>query len=187
MTTTRFARLAAFAAILGMFASPGIRRADAAQGSTLDQPRVTRVFYLHGMELREALMLLRAEVAPRAVGTLESRKAIVVADVAEKVERVERLLRAQGAIARATTPHAPLATETSSPDTATLATHRLVCSDAISAANLLRTLYEIRDIESAGGNGVIVVHAAEPVLTAGEALLRELGLLAAAPANGRAG
>ena len=185
MTTTRLAWLAAFATTLGALASPIARPVAAAVSADDGQPRVTRVFYLHGMEMRDALMLLRAEVAPRAVGTLEGREAIVVADVAEKVERVEKLLRAQGAIARATTPHAPIAAATGEADTAATVTHRLVSSDAISAASLLRALYGIQEIESAGG-GVIVVRATEPVLTAGEALLRELGLLAATPANGRA-
>lgn len=143
------------------------------------QPRVTRVFYLERIEVPEALTLLRSEVAIRSAATIESRSAIVVSDALERAELAESLLRQRDAGLRATDPHPPLDLEglAASPK----ATREFRAIDQTAGKTMLtalRALYGIRELASLAAGEGVSVRAAEPILDASEALLRELGLLA---------
>jgi hypothetical protein len=154
----------------------GFRAASLAQSGTSSpsMPLVVRVFYLHDMDAREASTLVRTHIPVRALAQLDDRDALVVADIAEKVDQCENILRQLRVVDRAVEPHKPLELDrmAQSPP-ATRIFYLARTYDQV----ILRTIYQIQDVKQLPeGNGVSV-SAAQPVLDAGEALLRELGLL----------
>ncbi len=58
----------------------------------------TRVFYLQGMDPRQAITLLRSQAQVRQVASISHRNVIVVAGIADTVERCETLLREHDAV-----------------------------------------------------------------------------------------
>ncbi len=143
------------------------------------QPRVTRLFYLEQIAPPEALTLMRTEVAIRSVATIESPSAIVVSDALERVELAESLLRLRDAGLRATDPHPPLDLESLAASPKATREFRAVDQGAgKTMLTALRAIYGIRELAPLAAGEGVSVRAAEPILDASEALLRELGLLA---------
>ena len=67
-----------------------------------------RVFYLQGMDSREAITLLRSKAQVRQVARISDRDVIVVAGTADIVDRCDTLLREHDAILRVVAPHDPV-------------------------------------------------------------------------------
>src|SRR5262245_51189564 len=93
------------------FSVSGAPRADDQAQATTATPsaaHVIRVFYLKGMEPREAVTLLRSQVQIRQIAMIGDRPVIVVSDVAEQVGQAEALLREKGSVDRTNDPYGAL-------------------------------------------------------------------------------
>ena len=146
--------------------------------SSGEEPRLTRVFHLQGMETREAVALLRSRVQVRQIAEIRGLDIVIVTEVAEKVDRSESLLRERDAVARAIDPHDPVNPEPSSESPIGTRVFRIEGLDPRGVVTVLRSIYQMREVtELVDGDGVSV-RAPLYKLDASEALLRELGLLA---------
>jgi type II secretory pathway component GspD/PulD (secretin) len=88
--------------IAGTFFWADIQPGSSAQvRSSEEELRLTRVFYLQGMEKREAVTLLRSQLQVRQIAEVQGSDIVIVTEAAEKVERCENLLRELDAVARA--------------------------------------------------------------------------------------
>ncbi len=166
----------ACAATLAIVVSAGASVGAPAETAPAPEPRVTRVFYLDEMETREALMQLRIQVRIRSAAVIQEPKVLVVSDVAEQVEQAESVLRLRDAGVRASDPHGPLDFDDIASGTSATRVFRLEKGDAPTVITLLRTIYQVREVEELE-DGDVSAHAGAPVLDAIEALLRELDLL----------
>jgi len=145
-------------------------------GSSADEPRITRVFYLQGMERLEALTLLRSQVQVRQIAEVASANALVVTEVDQKIQRSESLLRERDAVARSVDPHPPL-TFRGEPDAAMdTRVFQIEGPETRAVITVLRAIYQI-PAESTDDNSVTATAPAAR-LDAAEALLKELELLA---------
>jgi hypothetical protein len=149
---------------------------DAGAAASAAAPQVTRVFYLQGMEPREAVTLFRAQAQVRRVAMIADRSVVVVSDIAEKVEQAESLLRQRDAVARTSDPHQPLELLAESP--AATRTFRVDGDEVSTVLTVLRSIYQVRELSELADGGGVEVRAAQPILDSSAALLRELGLLA---------
>ena len=111
MTSSRAVLLVTLAVGTLILAVPRLEHPVRAGSASSDAPYVTRVFYLQGMELSEAITLLRSRVHVRQMVEIPTRNAIVVCEVADRVDRSESLLRENDALVRATDPHVPVSFE----------------------------------------------------------------------------
>jgi len=146
-------------------------------GSSAEEPRITRVLYLQGMEPSEAVTLLRSQVQVRQIAEVASANAVVVTEVVQKIERSESLLRERDAVLRSVDPHPPLKFR-GKPDSPTeTRVFRMEGPEARTAVTVLRAIYQISAVESADADSVTAT-APSVRLDAAEALLRELGLMA---------
>ncbi len=148
--------------------------------SLAEAPYVTRVFYLQGMEPREAVTLLRRQVQVRQIAEIRDRNLIVVADVAERVERSESLLRERDAVLRANDPHEPLNMDRPPDSPMVTRVFRIKGTDTGSVMVVLRAIYQMRDVTELAEENGVEVNDALSILDASEALLRELDMLAEA-------
>ena len=111
MTSSRAVLLVTLAVGTLILAAPRLEQPVRAGSASSDRPHVIRVFYLQGMELREAVTLLRSRVHVRQITSVSTGDAIVLCEVADRVDRSESLLRDNGALVRATDPHEPVSFE----------------------------------------------------------------------------
>jgi hypothetical protein len=131
------------------------------------------------MEPQDAATLLRSQVQIMRIAAISDRSIVVVADIAERVDESERLLRDRNAILRVEDPHAPLELERAGEAPAATRVFRVEGDSADSVVVLLRALYQVKDVSvQAEDRRSVTIRAAEPILVASEALLREVGLLA---------
>jgi hypothetical protein len=174
----RFTRLLGSLAWIGlaMTGSPaafaGVPPKDALQS--------VRVLYLQGMPPSEASNQLRVSIGIAAFSTFQEPAAIVLRDLPHQVERSEALLREQGAVAHSVEPHPPIVLLR--PPEAPLLERRLRFADfdqAKKALLVLRVIYGVKEVTTEG-DSELVVRDLEVILEAGQALCRELGLLAVA-------
>lgn len=150
---------------------------DQEDSSTQHPLRVTRVFYLEGMDLHDVMMLLRREFAVRKIVIVIDRSAVVVSDGAEKVDQCERLLRERNAVVRTAELPSPLLGKRAKGPTNTRV-FPVNSNDIKTFLTVLRTIYDVGEMTSSPDDSSISIRAAEPVLEACEALLRELRLVA---------
>src|SRR5262245_6518511 len=68
--------------------------------STLNTPMVVRVFYLQGIEPRDAMKVARSEVDVRHLVIVPDRNVLIEGDFPDVVDRSERLLRGRDAVTR---------------------------------------------------------------------------------------
>ncbi|MGH9870421.1 MAG: hypothetical protein ACREAA_19985 [Candidatus Polarisedimenticolia bacterium] len=139
---------------------------------------VIRVFTLEGIELREAMTLVRRETDLRMVVIVPARSAMVVADLADKVAQSQELLAQRGAQVRAIEPHAPLYLEAPDKSPAETRAFRMQSDSMDSAVTLLRAIYGMREVNKSEADFLLTARAAPSLLDASEALFRELHLLA---------
>lgn len=139
---------------------------------------VTRVMYLKGMEVRDAATLLRSEVSVRRCVWLQERSAVVVADIPERVDQSERLLRQRGVVSRSTDPHGRLDLVLLADEPLATWTFRAVPSGVGDAETVLRTIFDARNLNRSPEEYGFTFQAPQPILDAGKAVLRELKLLA---------
>ena len=142
------------------------------------EPRLTRVFYLQGMERREAVTLLRSQVQVRQMAEVASVDAVVVTEVAERVDRSESLLREHDALVRAVDPHGPLSFERVPDAEMETRVFAIEGPDTRSAVTVLRAIYQIGELTESADDNSVTVRASPARLDAAEALLRQLELLA---------
>jgi hypothetical protein len=145
-------------------------------GSSAAEPRITRVFYLQGMERREALTLLRSQIEVRQIAEVASANALVVTEVDQKIQRSESLLRERDAVARSVDPHPPLTFQGESDAGMDTRVFRIEGSESRAVITVLRAIYQI-PAELTGDDSVTAT-APSSRLDAAEALLKELGFLA---------
>lgn len=149
--------------------------AVAPEASPESSPHLTRVLYLQDIQGPEAMTLCRSQARIVRMAAVGARNAIVVSDVADKVDRCESLLREQDRVARAADPHGPIdfaKLEQSEPESRVLA---VGTDNARTAAAVLRAIYQVKELEDAQGK--LTIHAPAMILDSSAALLRELGLM----------
>ena len=144
-------------------------------GSSAAEPRITRVFYLQGMERREALTLLRSQIQVRQIAEVASANALVVTEVDQKIQRSESLLRERDAVARSVDPHPPLMFRGESDAGMDTRVFRIEGSESRAVITVLRAIYQI---SAELTDDSVTATAPSSRLDAAEALLKELGLLA---------
>jgi hypothetical protein len=168
-----------FALAVGALINGAPRAQDPIQtgSSSIKVPYVMRVFYLQGMEPLEAMTLLRSQIQVVQIATIRDRNIIVVADVADRVDRSESLLRQRDAVVRATDPHQPLNLERLPESTIATRVFRIEDADISTVVTVLRSIYQMREVTKFVDENSVSVRAALPILDASEATLRELGLL----------
>ena len=137
-------------------------------------PETTRVIHLQGMDSREAMTLLRS-LHVRCLAQVRS-DAVVISDVADKIDQAETLLRERKAVLRVADPHSPMVIE-SFHSTRVFDVEPGTIDTVVS---VLRVIYHARDVQKSEAENRVTFRAAEPILDASEATLRELGLLALA-------
>ncbi len=169
-----------FALVAGGLVSGSLRAGGPAQAGTssANMPHVTRVFYLQGMEPREAMTLLRSQVQVRQMAMIQDSSAIVVSDVADRVDQSEKLLRERDAVVRATDPHDPLELEGLAASPTATRVFRVESVNLTAVATILRSIYQVREVNTSAEENSVSVRGAKLILDSSEALLRELGLLA---------
>ena len=170
--------------LIGSVSGAGeLRQAGASPSGTL---YVTRVFYLEGIDPREAMTLVRS-IEVRSGAIVSSPSAIVVSDGADRVSQAEALLRERNVVVRAAEPHAPLYLEQLSKDPTGTRIFRVERDSMGTVETLLRAIYNVREVKKSEEDSAISASAALPILGAAEALFRELGLLdeSAGGAEGR--
>lgn len=178
MTSSRAVLLVTLAVGTVILAAPRLEHPVRAGSASSDAPYVTRVFYVQGMELREAVTLLRSRVHVRQMAEVITRNAIVVCEVADRVERSESLLRENDALVRATDPHEPVSFERAKDSPLETRVFPVESGDdAKMVVTILRAIYQMRDMTELADESGVSVRAALPLLDASEELLRELGLL----------
>ena len=138
------------------------------------EPLHVRVLELDAIDSREAVTLLRSEVQVRRIAELRQLGKLVVGGTAEKIHRCEALLRERNALIGAHAPHEPMLDDDRTERTIEL---RLDGLDPKAAAVLLRSMYQIRQIEL--GEAGLTVTASPARLDAAEATLDALGVLQA--------
>lgn len=168
--------LAAFAGIIAFGILFNVLCISAGSSST-DQTKVVRVFYLKGIDAREGITLLRSEVQVRQMAFLGGRDLLIVADMAERVDRSESLLRERDALDKASDPHGPLTPGSGPEDETATRVFRIEGNGTGEVMTILRAIYQIREVEEVDGENSVSVRSAPAVLDASEALLRELDLL----------
>jgi hypothetical protein len=146
-----------------------------------------RVIYLQNMTPWDGVKLVRSQADVRSVAGIDDRGAIVVRDSADVVDKCEALLRERAAVQRVTDPHAPVILprrRESSPVSGGEAAgpsnnrvFRVAFEDSQTVANILRAIYEVRELTELLERSEVSIRAPQPVLDASEALLRELELL----------
>ena len=146
-------------------------------GHPSNTPFVTRVFYLEGIDLREAMTLARQTIHVRSVAIVNSRSVMVVSDAAEPVSQVEALLKQRNVVLRAAEPHAPLYLERLQKDPTGTRIFRVERDSMENVVTLLRAIYMVREVKKSEEDSAISASAALPILDAAEALFRELRLL----------
>ena len=122
-------------------------------------------------------MLLRRQVPIRKIARIPGRNLIVVADVVDKVNRSESLLRQRDAIHRATDPHDPCNLERLREGPVATRIFRIDDDEMDNAVVILRVIYDMREVTELDEENSVSVRDAQTILAASEALLRELGLL----------
>ncbi len=147
-------------------------------GSSADEPRITRVFYLQGMERREAITLLRSQIQVRQIAEVTSANALVVTEVAGKIQRSESLLREHDALDRSVDPHPPLSFRREADPSSATRVFRIEGPETRNVVTVLRSIYQIRQVMEVTHNNSITATGPPDRLDAAEALLEELGLLA---------
>jgi hypothetical protein len=145
-----------------------------------DAPLVVRVFYIQHMDAREASRLVRTHIPIKAMVQVDGKNLLGVIDVLDKVEQCGELLRQQDVLLRATDPHKPLeyARLAQSPTaTRVFQVPSKYLPDAMVTLGALYDLRNGRDVTILADGKSISVRAAQPLLDASEALLRELSFL----------
>ena len=146
-----------------------------AETSTANGPQVVRVFYLQGMDSSLAGKMLIREADVRHIAW--DRGFIVVSDVPDIVDKCEKFLREQHVLVRATDPHKPVKYERLPQSPTATRVFRVQSVDNMKMTQtLLRAIYDVVGEMQPEGKSVSV-SAAQPILDASEALLRELGFL----------
>ncbi len=141
------------------------------------EPIFTRVLYLQGMEVREAVTLLRSQVHVRQMATIQGRNLVIIAETLDKIEQSETVLRQKDAVSRVAEPHPPLELRKLGKAPAATRTFHVGAGVAASTVTILRSIYQMRELTEEAESNSVSARAAPAVLDAGEALLQELGLL----------
>lgn len=138
----------------------------------------TRVIYLQEMNPRDAMSLVRGNPHILSAAMVLNRNALVISDVADKIDQAEKLLRQRNAVLQVADPHAPLATEALSKAPPATRVFDVGAGSMDGVMAVLRAIYQVRDIQKSEQESRITIRAAQPILDASEALLRELDLIA---------
>ncbi len=144
-----------------------------------------RVFYLQGIDLREAMMTLRHSLDIRKVVMVKDREALVLSDLADRLDKAETLLRERKAVIRVAEPSAPMFTEEFGHDASATRVFDVEAGRTRDVATVLRTIYDARHVQWDDQLNRVTLQAAQPILDSSEALLRELGLLAPVTGAGK--
>lgn len=159
----------------GALPAPGQESAEPrSAGSAL----VTRVFYLHGIEPREAMQLLRSQLDVRRMAAVQEKGVLVVGDALDKVDASEKLLLQRDAIERVSTLPETLDVAGLRSMPAEERVFHVTQAASKSVVVILRSIYQVRDLTESAEENSVSIRAATPVLDSSEALLKELGLLA---------
>jgi hypothetical protein len=144
-------------------------------------PYAIRVLHVEGLDLTEAMTLLRRGIDVRRVVRLESRDALVVMDEPDRLSQAEALLKQNGATVGSTEPFRPLYLERR--ENGPLEKREFhVHDDAMdSVVNLLRTIYGVRELNRSDADHTVTASAPAANLDSAEAICRELRLLAGPP------
>jgi hypothetical protein len=137
----------------------------------------TRVFYLQGMDPREAATLLRSQAQVRQLAWIKGRDVIVVAGEANRVEQCETLLREHDAILRVADPHEPVALAGPASDPLVTRVFRVTDDNMQAVVVILRSIYQVRELEELAEDNTVSIQSTQPILDSSESLLRELELL----------
>jgi malonyl CoA-acyl carrier protein transacylase len=164
-------------AVCGLANAPIIASSPANADSEGAGELYTRVFYLQGMDVRQAVTLLRSQAQVLQVASINDRDVIVIAGTADMVERCETLLRERDAILRVAIPHEPVELEALSRGPLVSHVFRVTDNNIKTAVVVLRAIYQVRELSELTEDNTVSVRATQPVVDSSEALLRELGLL----------
>ncbi len=150
-------------------------------GSPTEATTVTRVFYLKGMDTREAAMLLRSRVQIHRLAEVREIDAVIVRDSPTRVDSSETLLRDLDGISKTTTASEPVTLERERQNASVTRVFWVNAVDTRTVIAVLRSIYGIREARDSGRTSSISVQGALPDLDAAEVLLRGLGVLIPAP------
>jgi type II secretory pathway component GspD/PulD (secretin) len=142
-----------------------------------EELRLTRVFYLQGIDTSEVITLLRSQLQVKQITEFQGREVVIVTETTEKVERCENLLRELDALAKVVEPHAAL--DFARKPEAENSTRIFTLSENATktAVVVLRSMYQLRKVTELADKSMVVVTAPPAKLDASEALLKELGVL----------
>jgi hypothetical protein len=138
------------------------------------------VIYLGTIELGAAMTRLRSDGGIAAIATVPGPNAVVIRDLPESIARSENILRGLDPSIRVVEPHPPLARLRPSDAVVVERSLSFRGDDHKKAMTMARALYGIKDLRLIKP-ATLVVRDVEPILTALEALLGELGLIAGEP------
>jgi hypothetical protein len=147
-----------------------------AETSPTNVPYVTRVIYIQGMKTIEASGLVRSKVPIDSMTTIDDRNVVICSGGSEKVDQCEKILQQKNAILRAASPHKPLNLADLKKMPIATRTFRIQ-GDVRGVAQMLQSMYRIQEVNALAEQNSVSVSAAQPILDASEALLRELGYL----------
>jgi hypothetical protein len=148
----------------------------AAAESPEEEARITRVFYLEGMDNKEAVTLLRAQLQVRQIAELTGRDVIIITESAEKADRAESLLHELGVLAGKADPHAPLSFARTLEEEEATRVFRIEGTETSTVVMVMRAIYQMREVTDLSEEDSVVVTAPLAKLDAAEALLAELGM-----------
>jgi type II secretory pathway component GspD/PulD (secretin) len=150
-----------------------------------EELRVTRVFYLQEIDVREAITMLRSQFHVRQLAMVSGSDTIIVTETPDKVDRCEGLLRELGSLARAAEPHEPLDFARNAAAEEDTRIYHIDGLDTKIVVSVMRAIYQIRQLTELAEKSSVIVTAPKARLDAIEALLQELDVLveAKAPAS----
>jgi hypothetical protein len=161
---------------------------QAEEATPQERPRMLlshRVYYLQGMEPREAMTLVRTRPGVRKIVIVPGRAAMVLCDEAPRLDEAEAVLREHDAILRIAEPNAPMFLEEMGLDTSATGIFDVEPGRTLDVVTILRTMYDVRNLQKSEEGNRVTIQAAPPIVSAADALLRELGLLVPVASAGK--